>query len=307
MIFIRFIIKNILLSFLLTSLVLIVILASNLALRLLTEIYEDGVYTGHLVRLIGLNLIDDLPLLLPLCLLIGIFLSFNKLHRSLELTAMQSLGVGTSEVFRAILIVSIPLSILAGVVSLYIAPISMQWSEKYKNEFDLSNHLTSLSSQSFSLSADKKNVIYVDENNQIISEIDDKNPPMSGVFIFSDLTEEKQNSKHRIIVSHEARQNTKQTGSVEHRYLELLDGKIYTFENNRLKELLEFETYEIVLSAKSNEATLSQSYKALPSMQLLESPNKRLQAEFYLRLSSPICILMASFLALVFAQFQPRT
>ena len=147
----------------------------------------------------------------------------------------------------------------------------------------------------------------MDENNQIISEIDDKNPPMSGVFIFSDLTEEKQNSKHRIIVSHEARQNTKQTGSVEHRYLELLDGKIYTFENNRLKELLEFETYEIVLSAKSNEATLSQSYKALPSMQLLESPNKRLQAEFYLRLSSPICILMASFLALVFAQFQPRT
>lgn len=303
MIFIRYLTKNILVSFLATTMVLVVILISNLAVRLLTDVIEDGIYGGYIFKLIFFNLLDDLPLLLPLCLLIGVFLGLSKLHKNNEWLAMRALGVGFKQQLQSIFLISIPIGIIISVLSLYLSPISMNLIHIYRNEYDISNQLKSLIAQNFALSNNSKHVIYVDENNQILAnQTGNDIYPMKGIFIYSQLAKKQE----RIIVAEKAKQNTKTINGIESSFFILSNGEIYTFEKDELVELMQFKRYDMVIENTQSNLQTDDSVYSVPSLNLFLSTDKRENSEFFWRLSAPIMLIFSSLLALYFASFKPR-
>src|SRR5678816_1977892 len=77
-----------------------------------------------------LGAVQNVPLVLPVGLLLGIVLALGRLYHDSEMTAAQACGAGSRPVMLPVLGFTVLLAVLLGVLSLYVAPAaSGRWLE----------------------------------------------------------------------------------------------------------------------------------------------------------------------------------
>jgi lipopolysaccharide export system permease protein len=95
----RYILREVVASWLLVTGVLLVILLTNQIARVLERAAEQQYPQGVVLELIGLGTLQYLSILMPIGLLLGVLLAFGRLYHDTEMAAAQACGVGPSRIY----------------------------------------------------------------------------------------------------------------------------------------------------------------------------------------------------------------
>jgi lipopolysaccharide export system permease protein len=126
----RYLFREFTQSFLATLIVLLVVSLGGVMADLLGNIAEGRLPAGLLISQLGLQLLNYLPLVLPLALMLGLLLAFARLYRDSEMPVLSSIGVGPWRLLRPLLMLVVPVVALVGALSLWLGPWADRTSER---------------------------------------------------------------------------------------------------------------------------------------------------------------------------------
>jgi lipopolysaccharide export system permease protein len=118
------------------AIVLLLISLGGLFADLVQEIAKGKVPAALLLSQLGLRSIRFLTLVLPLALFLGLLLAIGRLYAESEMAVLASVGLGTQRLWKPVFWVSLPIVVLVGMASLWLAPLS---AHKAKEMIDVAN------------------------------------------------------------------------------------------------------------------------------------------------------------------------
>ena len=130
----RYLLREILQSFIGTLLVLLLIIVGNTFVRLLGSVSAGNLPVDLLGKMVLMGSINAAIQLIPIALLIGMMLAFGRLYRDNEISALHSSGVGPKQFYKGIFLFVLPLTILLAVMVLYLVPQLERTTQDIKTE-----------------------------------------------------------------------------------------------------------------------------------------------------------------------------
>jgi lipopolysaccharide export system permease protein len=121
----RYVLKEVVASWLGVTGVLLVILVTNEVARVLSRAAENQYPRSMVLELIGLGAVHNLNILVPVGLLLGIVLAFGRLYHDSEMTALIACGAGPSRIYLPVSALALVVTALLAWLSLDVAPQSM--------------------------------------------------------------------------------------------------------------------------------------------------------------------------------------
>jgi lipopolysaccharide export system permease protein len=121
----RYILREVIASWLAVTGVLLVILVTNEVARVLSRAADNQYPRGMVLELIGLGAVHNLNILVPIGLLLGIFLAFGRLYHDSEMTALIACGGGPSRIYVPVTALALVVTGLLAWLSLDVAPQAM--------------------------------------------------------------------------------------------------------------------------------------------------------------------------------------
>src|ERR1700733_3922755 len=109
-------------NFLGVTLVLFAILFVNQVGTVLARAAQLQYQSGFVFELIALGAAQNVALLLPIGLLLGIVLAFGRLYHDSEMTAAQACGVGVGRVAAAVWLLALPVTALIAWLNFDLSP-----------------------------------------------------------------------------------------------------------------------------------------------------------------------------------------
>lgn len=103
--------------------VLVLVGLGGLLVDLMSEIARGKVPPGLLLSQLGLRSIQVLPILMPLALFVGLLLAVGRLYTESEMAVLASVGVGPRQLWKPLLLVVLPVALVVGLASLWLAPL----------------------------------------------------------------------------------------------------------------------------------------------------------------------------------------
>ena len=110
--------------------VLLVVLLSNQFARVLGQAAANDFPAGIVLTLIGLTTLQQLTVLVPIGLFLGIVLALGRLYHESEMTAMAACGVGPLRIYRPIALLALVVAAALAVLSFRIVPAAWQKSNE---------------------------------------------------------------------------------------------------------------------------------------------------------------------------------
>jgi lipopolysaccharide export system permease protein len=125
----RYLLREVTWTFVAVTGVLLVVLMSNQFARVLGQAAQND-FPGPLVlTLLGLTTLQQLTLLVPIGLFLGIVLALGRLYHESEMTAMTACGVGPLRIYKPIVLLSLVVAALLAVLSFRVVPAAWQTSQ----------------------------------------------------------------------------------------------------------------------------------------------------------------------------------
>jgi lipopolysaccharide export system permease protein len=118
----RYILREVAVSWLGVTGVLLAILITNTVARVLERAAEGQYPRGVVIELIGLGVLQYLPYIMPVGLLLGVVLALGRLYHDSEMTAAQACGAGQRSVLMPVLGFTGVLTVLLAVLVFQIGP-----------------------------------------------------------------------------------------------------------------------------------------------------------------------------------------
>ena len=289
----RYLLKEVLKALLAILAVLLLILASNGFIKLLKEVATGDLNTNLLFQVLGLQVVSYLSRLMPPAFFFAVLYAVGRLYRDSEMTALQSCGVGGIRLFRSLLLVVVPVALLTGWLSLVVQP----WSNRITAELiaaqeGQASELAGISAGRFYEYSKGDLVIYV-------AAIDDQERRMRDVFI-----QQRREGVLSLISAESGFQRLDRASGG--RYLVLEEGYRYEGQPGAYDyQVSEFKQYELRIEQR-DEAVVQQHRRSLPSLALLESSFPSDLAEFHVRVSQVLGVLVFAFLSMPLSRSMPR-
>ena len=295
----RYLLREILKPWLGTSIIVLGIFMSVIALKFLAEA-ASGLLPGRIILdLIGLRLIVSLEFLLPTTLFFSVVFAFGRLYADSEMTALFACGVGLNRVIKVVFSLSAIVAALVAGLSLYVRPWASDASYRLRDqamaEFDLSK-------------LDGGNFYQIPLENRIFfaDSVDHDRNRAIGVFV-----ETKRGSMLQVISAKELYQRQNEGGGKP--LLVFLDGHLYEFPQSDQGDDKEgqgghiFGFRESTLSLEGKEVPPDKyRVKATDSAQLARSTQPEDVAEWQGRLSAPLSSVLLALLAVPLSRSAPR-
>lgn len=114
--------------------VLLVILLTNQVAAVLERAADNQYPRGVVLTLIGLSSLQNLPIVVPVGLLLGIVLALGRLYHESEMTAAQACGVGLGRVYVPIVTFALIVTALLAWLTLDLAPRAAAQTFQLRNE-----------------------------------------------------------------------------------------------------------------------------------------------------------------------------
>ena len=121
----RYILRETVGSWLAVTAVLTVILLTNQLGTVLARAAEQGFPPQVVLTLVVLGTAQNIAVLLPIGLLLGVMLALGRLYHDSEMTAMQACGVGGRHTWLPVLLIAIVCAVAVGVLTSVVAPLSV--------------------------------------------------------------------------------------------------------------------------------------------------------------------------------------
>jgi lipopolysaccharide export system permease protein len=287
----RYLFRDFTHSFLATLLVLMVVSLGGVMVDLLGNIADGRLPATLLVSQLGLQLLNYLPIILPLALMLGLLLSFARLYRDSEMPVLASIGIGPRRLLRPLLMLVVPVVGIIGALSLWLGPWADRTSERMIEHANRSLVVAGLEAGKFTMLSNGS-VIYV-------GGISADGTRLQRVFV------QRQEEGRVDVVT--ARSGEMFFEGERDRYLRLVDG--FRVEGplgqGRDYNLMRYASNELALPDRADvrEGT---DPELLPTLALLGDPRADANAQLHARLTPPLLALGFALLTLPLSRSSPR-
>ncbi len=330
----RYLNSEVSLSTLAISFILMLIFLSQRFVRYLGYVVDGRLSSDALWTIVGLQIPALIGFLLPLSCFLGILIAFGRLYVDQELTAIKTLGVGDRQLVKLILPSILLLTLMAGLMSVFLSPWAMQRQHQLMEDSKKNAELRSLKPGRFELTSDKQGVILITGSSKkkthlgqvfIAKRIAPSAYQTSGLSTETELTQIPQifSSNAESQNNSESEQGIESTQNKTFWQIMTAKNGFYTIENEQPQLVLtQGYMYQIPitelnwqtsqfdrLQMKIPHQALSekkQKIKMLSTVYLLQNLSPNHWAEIHWRISVPISLLLLSFLAVPFAKVRPR-
>lgn len=292
MIIFKYLAKQVFLSMLSVTIILLMVFLSGRFIRYLEQAASGRLSPEIVFAILAYRLPEFLQMILPVGFLLGILLAYGRMYVESEMTVLHSCGMSERKLLQISFVFALCVSLVVGVMSLYIAPLGFQQAKQLlleqskRTEFEA---LTSGRFQSFhsdervtyigSISPDKKtlNDVYIVE-------------PASAVQIFaaSGTLDINVQNKEKYLILHNGTRYEGRPGEINFR-------------------VVSFETYGLRIEDNEVKETPS-SYDtiSIPTRTLLARKDNIAVAELQWRFSLPLMLPILCLVAVCMSPVNPR-
>jgi lipopolysaccharide export system permease protein len=286
----RYLIREIALTLLATTLVLLAMVLSHRLAGYLSKAANGLLARDSIFLLLGLQAIEVLAILIPLAFLLGIMLALGRLYRDHEMTALAACGYGPLSVYRAVFLLAAPLALLTAGLSFLVVPATMEFQFEVLAKARKEAEVSMFTPGAFREVLNGRHVVY-------IGALDGRE--LRNVFIQS----REPDGDISVTTSDQGRQEIGEDGI---RRIILDHGYRYRGTPGQGDyEMIQFER-AIVRVDTTPPPEAWQHRETLPLRQLWGSSEPRLIAELQLRFNSPIQVLTIALWAPLLARARPR-
>jgi len=286
----RYILREVVVSWLAVTGVLLAILLTDQVARVLERAAEGQFPRGVVLELIMLGAVQNIPLVLPVGLLLGIVLALGRLYHDSEMTAAQACGAGSRTVLIPVVAFAVVLTLAIGTLSLEVAPAATGRSLTLRSEALRAGQFAPIAAGSFRTFGGGSTVVYAQDS--------DKDGSLRRVFV------ERDRGDHlEVALAQRATHAFSEDGNLQ--VITLYDGERYEgVPGERKFRIVRFaeNTIPVRLPATGDVTGL----EAIPSAVLLSSPDRKQRAEFHFRLAFPVMALVLAIVGVPLSRLRPR-
>lgn len=287
----RYVLREVAQSWLAVTGVLLVILVSNQLAAVLGQAAERGYPRAVITGLIGLTTVQNLTVLIPVGLLLGIVLALGRLYHESEMAAIRACGVGTTRLLR-------PIAVLAAVVvgvlawlALDAAPQAYARAQEIRREALRQAQFGMLEPGKFHTFASGDAVFY--------AEAADPDGTLRRVFV-----QRRVRDRVEVAIADRARHTVEEGGNVH--VLVLYDGERYEgTPGQAVMRRVRFAEHGFPVRV-ADPTTGPSRIEARTTAQLLAAGDPASAAELQWRISLPLMAIVLTVLAVPLSELKPR-
>ncbi len=271
--------------------VLLLIFLSNRLVRYLADAAAGQLPGDVIFTLVALKAAKYLILLVPLGLYLSVLLVLGRLYRDSEMAAMSACGVGEPRLYRAILMLALPLAAVQGWMALQVVPWSDAEEVRLIDAAQRDMEVNAVRAGRFQEGMGGTRILYAQE-------VTDE-PRMHNVFIHV----QRADGRSVMLTAAEGHLEFKPGG----RYLVLTDGYRYEGKPGDANfRIVKFQHHGVLLR-RSEVVAESGKLGTRPTSELWRSKDPAEAAELQWRLSMPLGALVLALLALPIGRVSPRS
>jgi lipopolysaccharide export system permease protein len=278
-------------SFGATLVVLVTVVMTMVLIRTLGLASNGNVNPAEVSLVLGFTVLGYLPTIFTLSLFVAMVSTLSRLYRDSEMVIWLTSGQGLMQLLRPMWRFSWPLILIVAALILWVWPWSNQQVQELRERYEKRGDLERVTPGQFQSSASGQRVFFIEK---------DQAGDLQGKNVFISITD-----ADKTVIA------TARTGRIDVRD----DERFLVLENGQRMErrhasqeltLAEFETYATRISRTLIDPS-QLSAKMLTLDELLIQPNLENQAELVWRLGSILACFNFILLALLVAQFNPRS
>ncbi|WJG10082.1 LPS export ABC transporter permease LptF [Aliiglaciecola sp. LCG003] len=294
MLIFRYLLKETIKSQLAVFLVIMAIFLTRSFVRVLADASDGEIPASLVLGFLALSTPYLASLILPLSLFLGIMLAHGRLYVDSEMTVMRACGISEWYITRVMLVLSAFMAVITAVLTLWLAPLSVESEYQLQEKAGAQGGLTALLAGRFQETANRKAVIFVHE-------IDSDNSKLNKVFLSQ---HDKQNEQEvQIVYSKSGTVTMAADGSQQ---LVLQKGLQYEGERGKIDyQVVEFDEYQIQISEQQVEQK-RRKMTAIPTVDLLADDTIESIAELQWRLAIPLSLPFLVLIAVPLSSVDPR-
>jgi len=286
----RYLLREVTVTFVAVTGVLLVILLSNQLARVLGQAVSNGFPRSVVLTLIGLTTLQQLTVLVPIGLFLGIVLALGRLYHESEMTAMAACGVGTVSIYRPLALLTAAVVVALAALSYQIVPAAGSRAQQIRLEALRAAQFGSLEAGRFRSFAGGDVVFYAERVRP--------NGQLEGVFV-------QQRVEDRVEIAVAERAEQRGAGQSEQLFV-LFDGRRYEGVPGALEwRVVTFREHGIPVRLPQVRAK-SEKLSVRPTRALLGSRNAAERSELAWRTAVPVMALALMLLAVPLAKLRPR-
>jgi lipopolysaccharide export system permease protein len=289
----RYMLKEIGITFLGVTLLLLLIFVSGTFVRILAEAAEGDYPAKVVISLFALKSVGSMVLVLPISLFLGVMLALGRLYKDSEMVAMTACAVGPEHVLRAVALIATFVAILIAFLALFLGPWAEEKSHQLLDEAQAKVEIEGIVPGRFNQSEGGDELIYAAAAGKKPGELLD---------VFA---QQRKDGKLTLVTAKSAyTYRDKETG---HRYLMLRDGYRYEGKPGTSEyQTIRFAEHGLLLQRQEVVAS-KRRRNAIPSQTLLASSDSGDTAELQWRIATPISALLLALLAVPLSKTNPRS
>jgi lipopolysaccharide export system permease protein len=287
----RYLLREMTGSFLGVTLVLFAILFINQVGSVLARAAQLQYQRGFVLELIGLGAVQQVAILLPVGLLLGLVLAFGRLYHDSEMAAAQACGVGAARVAGAVWLLALPVTALIIWLDFDLSPAAARMEAALRSEALRAGILAPLEPGRFRSLAGGRIVVYARGALP--------NGDLNDVFV-----KRSEGPLIETTVARRAHYTVSSDGESE--TITLYDGeRIAGQPGSERYRLMRFDQ-QLVPIRTPETAAGSPRVDGMSTAALLGSRDPKLLAELQWRLGVPIMTLVLTALAIPLGRLRPR-
>jgi lipopolysaccharide export system permease protein len=287
----RYILREIVVTWLAVTGVLLAILITNQVARVLQRAAESQYPRGVVLELIGLGAVQNLPFIMPVALLLAIVLGLGRLYHDSEMSAAQACGVGNRPVLVPVLSFTLLLAILLGGLSLWVAPTTTAQLLDLRSEALRAGQFAPITAGKFRMFGGGSTVVYAQGA--------EPDGTLTHVFV------ERDRGDHlEIALAQRATHAYSEDGNLQ--VITLFDGERYEgVAGERRFRIVRFAENSIPVRMPELAAG-ALALQGVPTSTLLASKDPAQRAEFHFRLAFPFMAVVLGLIGVPLARLRPR-
>ena len=297
MIIFRYLSREVLVSMLAVSMILLLIIISGRFAQYLGDAAAGKLDAAVLLALIGYRLLAYIELILPLGLFIAILLAYGRMYIDSEMTVLSACGMSQNRLVFYTLLSAGAVAILVGVFSLYLGPKGAEASENLLAKQRGRTEFETLQPERFhSLSGDA-GVTYAEG-------ITPDKKQLLNVFMAEIAAE---GADYGVSVMTAETGETRIDAETGKRYLVLRNGYQYMGQPGAHNyEVVAFTSYAQLLPDPDYQIRPGKQTDGLSTLELFRRDTPQARAALHWRISLPLLVLIVALLAVPLSRTQPR-
>jgi lipopolysaccharide export system permease protein len=271
--------------------VLVTLVLTNLMIRVLGNAAGGTVNPKDAIVLIGLGMINYLPILLTASIFVAVLMVLTRWYKDSEMVIWQTAGLSLFTILKPIISYTIPLSIVIGILSTFVSPWANEQSATIKQRFQQRDDISMLAPGQFRESSGNNRVFFIESMNL-------ENNTFNNIFV-TDFGKDRQ----LVAVSKQGYIENKPSGE---KFLTLEEGRRYEGTPGSTDfRITEFNRYTVKIDTKAIDPIIN-SPKLLPIWDLINEPNKIHLGEILWRFGLPLMALVFVIIAISLSYIDPR-